>query len=114
MTSWCSVPSRCSSSTTLPAASDVDTAASVVGGIAKGCELAGCALIGGETAEMPGMYPAGEYDSAGFAVGVVEKSKAIDGKSIQPGDVVLGRPLPALIQRLLAGAQDHRALQPRT
>lgn len=70
---------------------DVDTAASVVGGIAKGCELAGCALIGGETAEMPGMYPDGEYDLAGFAVGVVEKSKAIDGKStITPGDVVLG------------------------
>ena len=69
---------------------DVDTAASVIGGIAKGCELAGCALIGGETAEMPGMYPPGEYDLAGFAVGVVEKSKAIDGKSIAPGDVVLG------------------------
>jgi phosphoribosylformylglycinamidine cyclo-ligase len=70
---------------------DVDTAASVVGGIARGCELAGCALIGGETAEMPGMYPEGEYDLAGFAVGVVEKSKAIDGKaSIAPGDVVLG------------------------
>jgi len=69
---------------------DVDTAASVVGGIAKGCELAGCALIGGETAEMPGMYPDGEYDLAGFAVGVVEKSKAIDGKSIAAGDVVLG------------------------
>ena len=69
---------------------DVDTAASVVGGIAKGCELAGCALIGGETAEMPGMYPPGEYDLAGFAVGVVEKSKAIDGKTIAPGDVVLG------------------------
>ena len=69
---------------------DVDTAAAVVGGIAKGCELAGCALIGGETAEMPGMYPAGEYDLAGFAVGVVEKSKAIDGKTIAPGDVVLG------------------------
>ena len=69
---------------------DVDTAASVVGGIAKGCELAGCALIGCETAEMPGMYPDGEYDLAGFAVGVVEKSRAIDGKRIAAGDVVLG------------------------
>jgi phosphoribosylformylglycinamidine cyclo-ligase len=69
---------------------DVDTAATVVGGIAKGCELAGCALIGGETAEMPSMYPDGEYDLAGFAVGVVEKSKIIDGRSIVPGDVVLG------------------------
>ena len=68
----------------------VDTAAAVIGGIAKGCELAGCALIGGETAEMPGMYPDGEYDLAGFAVGVVEKSKIIDGSTIQPGDVVLG------------------------
>ncbi|OZI30898.1 phosphoribosylformylglycinamidine cyclo-ligase [Bordetella genomosp. 10] len=68
----------------------VDTAAAVVGGIARGCELAGCALIGGETAEMPGMYPDGEYDLAGFAVGAVEKSAIIDGKSIQPGDAVLG------------------------
>ena len=68
----------------------VDTAAAVVGGIAHGCELAGCALIGGETAEMPGMYPDGEYDLAGFAVGAVEKSQIIDGKSIVPGDVVLG------------------------
>ena len=69
---------------------DVDTAAQVVGGIAQGCEQAGCALIGGETAEMPGMYPAGEYDLAGFAVGAVEKSLIIDGRSIAPGDVVLG------------------------
>lgn len=68
----------------------VDTAASVVGGIARGCELAGCALIGGETAEMPGMYPDGEYDLAGFAVGAVEKSAIIDGKSIRLGDAVLG------------------------
>ncbi len=69
---------------------DVDTAAEVVGGIARGCELAGCALIGGETAEMPGMYPEGEYDLAGFAVGAVEKSRIIDGKRIAPGDIVLG------------------------
>jgi phosphoribosylformylglycinamidine cyclo-ligase len=69
---------------------DVDTAASVVKGIAQGCEYAGCALIGGETAEMPGMYPDGEYDLAGFAVGVVEKSKIINGARIVPGDAVLG------------------------
>jgi phosphoribosylformylglycinamidine cyclo-ligase len=69
---------------------DVDTAATVVQGIAHGCELAGCALIGGETAEMPGMYPDGEYDLAGFAVGAVEKSEIIDGSKIAPGDVVLG------------------------
>ncbi|HEY0200388.1 MAG TPA: phosphoribosylformylglycinamidine cyclo-ligase [Burkholderiaceae bacterium] len=68
----------------------VDTAAAVVGGIARGCELSGCALIGGETAEMPGMYPDGEYDLAGFAVGAVEKSKILTGQNVQPGDVVLG------------------------
>jgi len=69
---------------------DVNTAATVVEGIAHGCELAGCALIGGETAEMPSMYPDGEYDLAGFAVGAVEKSKIINGLSIKPGDTVLG------------------------
>ncbi len=69
---------------------DVETAATVVEGIARGCELAGCALIGGETAEMPSMYPDGEYDLAGFAVGAVEKSAIIDGTTIRPGDVVLG------------------------
>jgi phosphoribosylformylglycinamidine cyclo-ligase len=69
---------------------DVETAAQVVGGIARGCELAGCALIGGETAEMPGMYPPGEYDLAGFAVGVVEKDRIIDGSGIASGDAVLG------------------------
>jgi phosphoribosylformylglycinamidine cyclo-ligase len=71
---------------------DVPTAAEVVKGIAAGCEMAGCALIGGETAEMPGMYAVGEYDLAGFAVGVVEKAKAIDGRSIAAGDVLLGLP----------------------
>jgi phosphoribosylformylglycinamidine cyclo-ligase len=69
---------------------DVATATAVVSGIARGCEESGCALLGGETAEMPGMYPDGEYDLAGFAVGAVEKSQIIDGSKIVPGDVVLG------------------------
>ena len=69
---------------------DIDVAAAVIQGIAKGCEQANCALIGGETAEMPGMYAAGEYDLAGFAVGVVEKDAIIDGHSIAAGDVIIG------------------------
>jgi len=69
---------------------DVGVAADVVKGIARGCEFANCSLIGGETAEMPGMYDPNEYDLAGFAVGLVEKSKIIDGSKIIPGDVIIG------------------------
>ncbi len=69
---------------------DVDTAACVIQGIARGCELAGAALVGGETAEMPGLYQPGDYDLAGFCVGVVEKDRIIDGTQARPGDVLLG------------------------
>jgi phosphoribosylformylglycinamidine cyclo-ligase len=69
---------------------DVDVAARVVTGIAKGCEIAGCSLIGGETAEHPGMHAAGEYDLAGFCVGIVEEDEIIDGRTIVAGDAVIG------------------------
>jgi phosphoribosylformylglycinamidine cyclo-ligase len=69
---------------------DIDTAAAVVDGIATGCELAGCALVGGETAEMPDMYPPGEYDLAGFCVAAVEKSELLDGAGVRAGDVLVG------------------------
>lgn len=69
---------------------DVDTAASVVTGIGKGCELAGAALVGGETAEMPGMYTDGDYDLAGFCVGIVEKDNILDGKNVKAGDKLIG------------------------
>ena len=67
-----------------------ETVATVVSGVAEGCRRAGCALIGGETAEMPGFYPDGEYDIAGFAVGIVDKSEVINGKDIRPGDALIG------------------------
>lgn len=69
---------------------DVGVAAEVVGGIARGCEIAGCALIGGETAEMPGVYQDGDYDLAGFSVGVVEADSLIDGSRVEPGDALIG------------------------
>ncbi len=70
----------------------VDVASAVVGGIADGCELSGCSLIGGETAEMPGMYEGDDYDLAGFCVGIVEKSELIDGSKVSAGDVLIGLP----------------------
>src|ERR671918_2436833 len=69
---------------------DNDVAAAVVASIAEGCRQAGCALIGGETAEMPGMYSAGDYDLAGFCVGAVDRAKALTGNTVAPGDVILG------------------------
>ncbi|MBL8951411.1 MAG: phosphoribosylformylglycinamidine cyclo-ligase [Myxococcaceae bacterium] len=69
---------------------DVDRAEKVIAGIARGCELAGCSLLGGETAELPGFYAPGDYELAGFAVGIVERSEIIDGKSIVPGDAIIG------------------------
>jgi phosphoribosylformylglycinamidine cyclo-ligase len=75
---------------------DVDVAESVVSGIALACKESGCALLGGETAELPGMYATGEYDLAGFAVGVVARSKIVDGKRVSPGDVAIGLPSSGL------------------
>ena len=68
----------------------VDEASDVVKGIAKGCEESGCTLLGGETAELPGFYTRGEYDLAGFCVGIVERSKILDGKTVAPGDALIG------------------------
>jgi phosphoribosylformylglycinamidine cyclo-ligase len=88
---------------------DVEVASAVVASIGRGCEQSGCALIGGETAEMPGMYDSGDYDLAGFAVGIVEKSRIIDGSKVSSGDVLIGLPSSgphsngySLIRKILA------------
>ncbi|MER2603108.1 MAG: phosphoribosylformylglycinamidine cyclo-ligase [Candidatus Competibacter phosphatis] len=102
---------------------DVEVAAAVIQGIADGCEQAGAALVGGETAEMPGMYGEGDYDLAGFCVGVVEKSRIIDGSRVAPGDVLLGLASSgphsngySLIRKILAvgGAKLDQPFEDRT
>lgn len=93
---------------------DVDAGEAIVSGIAKGCELAGCALIGGETAEMPGMYGAGDYDLAGFTVGAVERERILTGDAISQGDAVLALPSSglhsngySLVRKLIGSTQGY-------
>jgi phosphoribosylformylglycinamidine cyclo-ligase len=75
---------------------DVRRGTDLVRGIARGCRVAGCSLVGGETAEMPSFYPDGEYDLAGFAVGIVERRRLIDGRAVRPGDAIIGLPSTGL------------------
>ncbi len=96
---------------------NVDKAEDVVRGIVNGCEQSNCVLLGGETAEMPGFYAAGEYDLAGFAVGVVDKPRAITGKTVRPGDIILGLPSSglhsngySLIRKLFSEAELKRRM----
>ena len=100
----------------------VDVAATVITGIAEGCRQAGCALVGGETAEMPGMYHGGDYDLAGFCVGVVERSGIIDGTRVKAGDAIIGMASSgvhsngySLVRKLIqvAGADEHTQLDGR-
>ncbi len=90
MTWSSSAPSRSSSSTTSPSAGSTAALAEIMKGIVKGCRQAGCALVGGETAELPGLYAAGKWDLAGFCVGLVDAPKIIDGRTCRPGDKVIG------------------------
>ena len=101
----------------------VDVAATVIAGIAEGCRQAGCALVGGETAEMPGMYHGGDYDLAGFCVGVVERSGIIDGTKVKAGDAIIGMASSgvhsngySLVRKLIqvAGADEQTLLDGRT